>query len=123
MNPKYAGRQVWNRQRRDEVLLDVDDVAAANQSRMRWNDPSDWVWSTDQMRVPIVSFEDFTRAQVLMSARAHRHTAAKRHRTTRTYMLSGLVTCEHCGRKMQGSFNHKAHHYRFQFPANYVAVK
>jgi site-specific DNA recombinase len=26
-NPRYTGRQVWNRQRRDEVLLDVHDVA------------------------------------------------------------------------------------------------
>lgn len=27
MNPKYVGRQVWNRQRRDEILVDVEDVA------------------------------------------------------------------------------------------------
>jgi site-specific DNA recombinase len=26
LNPRYAGHQVWNRQRKDEVLLDVDDV-------------------------------------------------------------------------------------------------
>ncbi len=26
-NPRYTGRQVWNRQRKDEVLLDVNDVA------------------------------------------------------------------------------------------------
>ena len=26
-NPRYTGYQVWNRQRSDEVLLDVDDVA------------------------------------------------------------------------------------------------
>ena len=26
-NPRYTGHQVWNRQRKDEVLLDVDDVA------------------------------------------------------------------------------------------------
>lgn len=25
-NPRYTGRQVWNRQRKDEVLLDVEDV-------------------------------------------------------------------------------------------------
>jgi site-specific DNA recombinase len=28
VNPRYTGYQVWNRQRRDEVLLDIDDVAA-----------------------------------------------------------------------------------------------
>jgi site-specific DNA recombinase len=26
-NPRYTGRQVWNKQRSDEVLLDVNDVA------------------------------------------------------------------------------------------------
>lgn len=26
-NPRYTGRQVWNKQRKDEVLLDVEDVA------------------------------------------------------------------------------------------------
>jgi hypothetical protein len=114
---------VWNRQRRDEVLLDVEDVAAGYQSRMRWNDASDWVWSTDQMHEAIVSSEDFTRAQSQMAAGAHRPTTAKRHATKRTYVLSGLVRCGLCGRRMQGSFNHDTHHYRCQFPANYAAVK
>ena len=27
-NPRYTGRQVWNKQRKDEILLDVNDVAA-----------------------------------------------------------------------------------------------
>jgi recombinase len=26
MNPRYTGRQVWNRQRKDEVLIDVHDT-------------------------------------------------------------------------------------------------
>ncbi len=30
-NPRYTGREVWNRQRRDEELLDVEDVAAGYQ--------------------------------------------------------------------------------------------
>ena len=81
MNPKYTGRQVWNRQRRDEVLLDVDDVAAGYQSRMRWNDASQWIWSTDQMHDPIVSSEDFSRAQSQMAVGAHRPFTAKGHRT------------------------------------------
>jgi hypothetical protein len=123
LNPKYTGRQVWNRQRRDEVLLDVEDVAAGYQSRMRWNDASDWVWSTDQMHEAIVSSEDFTRAQSQMAAGAHRPTTAKRHATKRTYVLSGLVKCGLCGRRMQGSWNHDAHHYRCQYAANYAAVK
>jgi site-specific DNA recombinase len=34
-NPRYTGRQVWNKQRKDEVLIDVDDVALGHQTRMR----------------------------------------------------------------------------------------
>ena len=75
---------------------------------MRWNDPSDWVWSTEQTHEAIVSSEDFSRAQAQMAAGAHRPFTAKGHRTKRTYMLSGLVTCGLCTRKMQGSYNHDA---------------
>jgi site-specific DNA recombinase len=51
-NPRYTGRQVWNRQRRDEELLDVDDVAAGYQSRMKWNPREEWVWSKEQTHGP-----------------------------------------------------------------------
>ncbi len=43
-NLRYMGRQVWNRQRRDEVLIDVDDVALGHQTKLRWNEPGDWIW-------------------------------------------------------------------------------
>jgi len=39
-NPRYTGRQVWNRQRTDEVLIDVEDIALGHENRHRWNDPS-----------------------------------------------------------------------------------
>ena len=35
--PRHTLCQVWNKRRRDEVLLDVDDVAAGHISRMRLN--------------------------------------------------------------------------------------
>jgi hypothetical protein len=48
----YTGRQVWNRQRRDEILIDVDDVALGHESKMRWNDESEWVHSQpDQINI------------------------------------------------------------------------
>jgi site-specific DNA recombinase len=34
-NPRYTGRQVWNRQRKDEVLIDVHDVALGHTTKMR----------------------------------------------------------------------------------------
>jgi len=47
-NPRYTGRQGWNRQCRDEVLIDLDDVALGHETRMRWNDEGAWIWS-DQL--------------------------------------------------------------------------
>jgi site-specific DNA recombinase len=39
-NPRYTGRQVWNRQRKEEVLLNVDDVALGHETKLRWNTPT-----------------------------------------------------------------------------------
>ena len=36
-NPRYTGHQVWNKQRRQEVLLDIDDVALGHVTKLRWN--------------------------------------------------------------------------------------
>jgi site-specific DNA recombinase len=36
-NPRYTGRQVWNRQRREEILIDVEDVALGHQTKLCWN--------------------------------------------------------------------------------------
>jgi recombinase len=61
-NPRYTGRQVWNKQRKDEILLDVDDVAAGYETRMRWNEPGRWVWSDVPAHEPLITAEDFQAA-------------------------------------------------------------
>ncbi|MHB8465048.1 MAG: recombinase family protein [Acidimicrobiales bacterium] len=122
-NPRYTGRQVWNRQRRDEVLLDVEDVALGHETKMRWNDPSDWVWSTEQAHEPIIDAETFAAAQRIRAASAHRPTEAKQHRTGRRYLLSGLVTCGICQRRMQGQPNHGGTYYRCRYPSEYAMTK
>ena len=38
INPRYTGHQVWNKQRKDEVLIDVEDVALGHTTKLRWND-------------------------------------------------------------------------------------
>ena len=40
-------------QRREEVLLDVEDVALGHESKMRWNHPSEWVWSEQQIHTAL----------------------------------------------------------------------
>jgi hypothetical protein len=58
-NPRYTGRQVWNRPRRDEVLVDVHEVALGHETVMRWNHESEWVWSTEQVHDAIIDLETF----------------------------------------------------------------
>ncbi|HEX3842651.1 MAG TPA: recombinase family protein [Acidimicrobiales bacterium] len=120
LNPRYTGREVWNRQRRDEVLLDVEDVAAGHQTKLRWNDSSDWIWSTDIKHVALVSSEDFAAVQAQMAVHAHRHTTKKSRAGRRCYSLSGILMCGACGRRMQGNWNHDLAHYRCRFPSEYA---
>jgi site-specific DNA recombinase len=44
-NPRYTGRQVWNRQRTDKDLADPADVSLGHRSVQRWNLPDGWVIS------------------------------------------------------------------------------
>jgi site-specific DNA recombinase len=39
-NPRYTGRQVWNRQRTDRALADPADVSLGHKSVQRWNLPT-----------------------------------------------------------------------------------
>jgi site-specific DNA recombinase len=117
MNPRYTGRQVWNRQRRDELLLDVEDVAAGYETKLRWNNRSDWIWSGAPTHEALVSSEAFAKVQEQMAAGAHRPTPIKGRTTARHYVLSGLVYCSACGRRMQGTFAHETPRYRCKFPS------
>jgi len=118
-NPRYTGRQVWNRQRRDEVLLDVEDVALGHETKLRWNDRADWIWSTDTTHDALVSVEDFARAQEQMRAGRNRPAKRKARGTPHPYPLRGLLVCGLCGRRMSGQRNHGRAHYRCRYPAEY----
>jgi site-specific DNA recombinase len=120
-NPRYTGFQVWNRQQRHEELLDVDDVALGHQSKMRWNDRSDWIWSENPTHEALVDLEQFTAAQAVFTGA--QRASVRRERTKHTYLLSGHVHCAECGRRMQGSWNHKRAYYRCKFPAEYAVAK
>lgn len=119
-NPRYTGRQVWNRQRRDEVLLDVEDVAAGHETKLRWNDPDKWIWSGGQTHEALIDADEFAGVQAQMAAGAHRPTPTKGRSTARHHVLSGLVRCATCGRRMQGTWAHSAARYRCRFPSEYA---
>ncbi|RSN61941.1 recombinase family protein [Actinomadura sp. WAC 06369] len=119
-NPRYTGRQVWNKQRKDEVLLDVNDVALGHTTKQRWNDREQWVWSEQQAHEPLVSVDEFERAQEILSSRGRGPATHKPHRTRRPYAFRGCLYCGYCERKMQGNWNNDQAYYRCRFPEEYA---
>jgi DNA invertase Pin-like site-specific DNA recombinase len=119
-NPRYTGRQVWNRQRRDEVLVDVDDVALGHETKLRWNDKADWIWSNDETHEALVSTDDFVKVQEHMAAGVRRPASRKPRTTERPYVLRGLLFCGICGRRMGGQHTHGDAYYRCRYPAEYA---
>jgi site-specific DNA recombinase len=121
INPRYTGRQVWNKQRTDEVLIDVEDVALGHENKHRWNDPSSWVWSTKIAHTPLISAEQFAQANSNIGRRGIKGEAGRASRSSaRPYLFGGLITCDLCGRLMQGSFNHGRVYYRCRASRDYV---
>jgi site-specific DNA recombinase len=103
---------VWNRQRRDEVLIDVDDVALSHETRMRWNAADDWIWSSEQTHEALIDRETFRAAQARLTGGVATRAERGPRPTSRTYQLTGLVHCGLCGRRMEGSWNHGRPHCR-----------
>jgi site-specific DNA recombinase len=119
INPRYTGVAVWGRQRRDEVLVDVEDVAAGHRTKLRWNDEDAWVRSPGVAHEPLISAELFEAAQTRRAANG-RTTIRKPRRTPRPYLLRGLLRCGLCDRRMQGSWNHDQAYYRCRYPTEYA---
>ncbi|PZG36673.1 recombinase family protein [Spongiactinospora gelatinilytica] len=120
LNPRYTGYQVWNRQRTDEVLLDVDDVALGHTAKMRWNDKDAWIWSERPVHEPLIDIETFHRARDIMAGRGRGPTSHKPHRARHDYVLRGCVFCHVCERRMEGHWANKAPYYRCRFPQQYA---
>ena len=97
-NPRYTGYQVWARQRKDEVLLDIDDVAAGHVTKQRWNPEDEWQWSREPAHEALISKDDWQAVQDEFAAGTRR--SAPSRRRTHDYMLKGMITCSSCGRKL-----------------------
>nr|WP_242625355.1 recombinase family protein [Krasilnikovia cinnamomea] len=120
-NPRYTGRQVWNRARTDEVLINVDDVALGHENRHRWNDPSQWVWSRTESHTPLISTDLYEQAQQTIKARGTNGDAGRAPRHTgHPYLFRGLITCGVCDRKMVGNPNHGRLYYRCTASRDFV---
>jgi hypothetical protein len=116
-NPRYTGYEVWNKQRKEEVLIDVEDVALGHQTRMRWNPADEWVWSPEPRHEPLITRDLFEAAQAQFDRNKR---ATRRQRTEgRQYLLSGLLHCGVCGRRMQSRWNDGQAYYRCRYRDDY----
>ncbi|GAA0577187.1 recombinase family protein [Paractinoplanes ferrugineus] len=121
LNPRYTGRQVWNRARTDEVLIDVEDVALGHENRHRWNDPSQWAWSRIEAHEPLISTDLYERAQQTIKRRGTNSDTGRAPRHTgKPYLFRGLITCGLCDRKMVGNPNHGRLYYRCTASRDFV---
>ena len=120
LNPRYTGISVWGRQRREEVLLDVEDVAAGHRTKMVWNDPQGWIRSDQLTHEPVITSELFDQVRDRLAAGQGVSTMRKARASRRCYLLRRLLHCGVCQRRMQGSWNNDRAYYRCRYPAEYA---
>jgi hypothetical protein len=89
-NPRYTGRQVWNRQRTDTELAYPGNVTLRQKSVQRWNLPGGWVISNRPPHPALISEADFVVVQDINAARGP---VPKGEPVPRRYLLAGLLAC------------------------------
>ncbi|MCU1377931.1 MAG: Recombinase [Acidimicrobiales bacterium] len=122
MNPRYTGYQVWAKQRREEVLVDVEDVGAGHRTVMRWNGEAEWVWSAEMAQEPLIDRELYEAVQAKMQAAKRGPQQRRPKATQRPYLLRGRLHCGLCGRRLQGSWHHNEPYYRCLYAQQYAAA-
>jgi hypothetical protein len=105
-NPRYTGRQVWNRQRTDFDLADPADTALGHRPVQRWNLPEGWVISKRPAHAALVSEADFIAVQDTAAPRGPAGPAVRR------YLLAGLLACGRCGRRLESAWSNGKPAYR-----------
>ncbi len=111
-NPRYTGRQVWNRQRTDSELADPANTSLGHKSVQRWNLPDGWVISARPAHPALVSETGFIAAQDISAARGPAPARAPAAPGTRRYLLAGLLACGTCGRRMESAWSNAKAAYR-----------
>ena len=102
-NETYTGRRVWAKQGKVESLIDPDDVAAGNQTRLRWRPEEDWVRGLERTHDALIADDLF--AVVRGRLNGHDKSASRKPRTSaHAYLLQGVLFCAHCGHRMEGAW-------------------
>jgi site-specific DNA recombinase len=112
-NPRYTGRQVWNRQRTDTELADPADITLGHRQVQRWNLPDGWVISARPAHPALVSEAGFIAARAVNAARGPAPCSDPGSpQDRRRYLLAGLLTCGTCGRRMESAWSNGKPAYR-----------
>jgi DNA invertase Pin-like site-specific DNA recombinase len=111
-NPRYTGRQVWNRQRTDTDLADPADVSLGHKQVQRWNLPDGWVISARPAHEALVSEADYIAAQDVSASRGPEPCDDVGMPERRKYLLAGLLVCGTCGRRMESAWSNGRAAYR-----------
>jgi hypothetical protein len=123
-NPRYTGRQVWNRQRSDVQLADPDDISLGHRQVQRWNLPDGWVISARPAHPALVSEGEFIAAQDVKAARGPTAgSGCLAAPDERRYLLAGLLVCGTCGRRMESSWSNGKAAYRCRHGHTSAAVQ
>jgi DNA invertase Pin-like site-specific DNA recombinase len=89
-NPRYTGRQVWNRQHIEHRRGDDGGRIRVQQ----WNPTDQWIVSDRLAHPPLVSEAQYVAVQAIRSTRP------SSDGEFRTYRLAGLLHCGICGRRL-----------------------
>ncbi len=105
-NPRYTGRQVWNRHRTDHRETIPGDKRTGTPLRHQLNPRDQWIISRDLAHPALVSEQDFVAVQAI--------TATPRPETgePRNYLLTGLLRCGICGRTLDAHWVYRRPGYR-----------
>jgi site-specific DNA recombinase len=122
-NPRYTGRQVWNRQRTDLQLADPADITLGHKQVQRWNLPDGWVISARPAHPPLISEDDFVAAQEIRVTRGPApRDGSSPMPSEREYLLAGLLVCGTCGRRMEPAWSNGKAAYRCRHGHTSAAV-
>jgi site-specific DNA recombinase len=103
-NPRYTGRQVWNRQQTNRHP--TDDLVPGIAGVRKLAPSQAWAISDKPAHEALVSEADFVAAQSI-SARTPSADGSRR-----AYLLTGLLRCAACGRSMDPQSSHGNPAYR-----------
>ena len=105
-NPRYTGRQVWNRQPAGFDLIDPANTGLGHRQVQRWNLPEGWIISHRPTHPALVSEAHFIAVQQISAPRGPTGPA------TRRYLLAGLINCGTCGRRLESTWSNGRPAYR-----------